>query len=73
MFEKTELITINIEGMHCMHCVKRVEAALKAVPGVKKFKVNLEGKCADVHFIPEKTNKETVIKAVADAGYTVNG
>ncbi len=41
-------VTLNIEGMHCAHCSSRVEAALKALPNVKKVTVNLAKKTAVV-------------------------
>ncbi len=36
-----ETITLIVLGMHCSACVKRVERALKAVPGVHSVKVDL--------------------------------
>ena len=40
--------TIAIEGMHCQHCVKAVNDALAAVPGVEAVEVSLEKKQATV-------------------------
>ena len=34
-------LEIGIEGMHCASCVRRVETALRAVPGVRSAAVNL--------------------------------
>lgn len=36
--------TIKIEGMSCMHCVKKVEQALKSIAEIKSVKVDLEKK-----------------------------
>ncbi len=33
---------IVVEGMHCMHCAKKVEDSLKKIKGVKKVDVELE-------------------------------
>lgn len=33
---------IVVEGMHCMHCAKKVEDSLKKLKGVKKVDVELE-------------------------------
>lgn len=69
MFEKTEKITLHIEGMSCMHCVKSVTDTLKALKGVKKAEVSLEAKTAEVVFIPSKTGREEIISAITAAGF----
>ena len=49
MFGKEKIVkTLNVEGMSCMHCVKKVETALKEVKGVKSVNVSLENKTAEV-------------------------
>ena len=44
MFSKK--VIINIDGMHCDNCAKRVEEKFKKIKGVKSIKVNLNGKNA---------------------------
>lgn len=61
---KTEL---NIDGMMCMHCVSRVEKALKETAGVSEVEVSLENKNAVV----SGGEPEALKKAVEEAGYTV--
>lgn len=70
MFDKTEKTTLQIEGMSCAHCQKRVEEALKGVKGVKSASVDLEGKSTEVTFVPAKASRDQLIKAVEAAGYT---
>lgn len=70
MFDKVEKTTLQVEGMSCAHCQKRVEEALKAVKGVKAARVNLEEKSAEVTFVPAKTSRDALVKAVEAAGYT---
>ena len=55
MFDKTETLTLQVEGMTCPHCVQHVQEALKAVKGVKSAKVSLEAKSAQVTYVPAKT------------------
>lgn len=69
MFEKTVSVTINVEGMMCMHCVKHVEDALKGITGVKKVKVELEKNTAQVEYVPSKTNEAELVSAIEKAGY----
>ena len=71
MFGKGKIVKIlNIEGMSCMHCVKKVETALNVVKGVKSVKVNLENKTAEVT-LKEDMDIEILKKVVEDAGYEV--
>lgn len=71
MFGKGKIVKIlNIEGMSCMHCVKKVETALNVVKGVKSVKVNLENKTAEVT-LKEDIDIEILKKVVEDAGYEV--
>jgi copper ion binding protein len=61
---------INIEGMSCGHCVKRVENALKEIDGIKEVEVVLEENKAIIEFEGQIEDK-TLIDAIDDAGYTV--
>lgn len=72
MFDKTETLTLRVEGMTCGHCVKHVQEALKAVKGVKNADVSLEEKTARVTYVPAKTGKEELVKAVEAVGYTAS-
>ena len=61
---------VNVEGMCCEHCAKRVERALYAVHGVVsadvKFKKNLA-----VLRSREPLSESEIENAVAEAGYKV--
>lgn len=61
--------TINIEGMHCSHCQARVEQALNSLAGVTA-QVNLKKGQATVR-LTQPVDDAELIKAVAEAGYTV--
>ena len=63
--------TIHIEGMSCQHCVKAVEGALTALPGVSSVTVSLEKNQAEVAFDPNLTNYEAMKEAIEDQGYDV--
>ena len=73
MFEKLEQATIDVEGMTCAHCQKRVTDALRGLKGVKSAAVDLEKKQAAVSYNPAKTGLPELEKAITDAGYTVTG
>jgi Cu+-exporting ATPase len=69
--EKTfmsQIKTLKIAGMTCMHCTGKVSQALKAVPGVSQVKVNLMTEEAEVLLNRAITDAEFK-KVVGDAGY----
>ncbi|GMO29590.1 MAG: cation transporter [Spirochaetaceae bacterium] len=59
---------LSIEGMSCEHCVKAVESALKAVSGVKKAKVSLKKKNAEVNH-EDSVALDSLKTAVSEAGF----
>ena len=61
---------ISIEGMHCSHCSGRVEKTLLTIDGVKKAKVDLKKKLAEVELSKEIEN-QVFIDAIDDAGFEV--
>ncbi len=64
------LQSFPVEGMTCASCVRRVEKAIAAVPGVESASVNLATERADVR-LAEPATSEAVIAAIQGAGYEV--
>jgi copper ion binding protein len=61
---------IKIKGMTCQHCVMSVTKALGTLPGVKNLKVDLvKGEAAFEN--TQNVSRDSLRKAVEDAGYTV--
>ena len=65
------LQSFPVEGMTCASCVRRVEKAIAAVPGVESASVNLATERADVR-LAEPATSEAVIAAIKAAGYDVS-
>ncbi len=65
---QNEKWTFGIEGLHCAACVRRVEQALKAVPGVTGAAVNLAVEEAVVAVDPDRVEAGLLEKAVAASG-----
>ena len=65
----TEL-RLDIEGMTCAACVRRVEKALEKVDGVNEVSVNLAIERATVDFDQARTSPDALVAAVEGAGYT---
>ncbi|HTY23456.1 MAG TPA: heavy metal translocating P-type ATPase [Desulfomonilaceae bacterium] len=65
--------TISVGGMNCAACVRRVESALKAIPGIQDASVNLaSSKATLVHLAPFPPLAD-LRKALQDAGYQFLG
>lgn len=72
MFGNKTIKTIYIEGMHCAHCSKKVEDALKQIKGVKNVKVDLEEKKAEIISKFEIEDKD-IESTIEDIGFKVIG
>ncbi|MCX9190021.1 copper-translocating P-type ATPase [Carbonactinospora thermoautotrophica] len=66
----TATCTLDIGGMTCASCVRRVEKALTTLPGVADAQVNLATETAAVRYDPAQAGLDDLIAAVAAAGYT---
>ena len=66
-----ERVTMRIEGMSCGHCVRAVEEALRAVPGVQVEQVAIGE--ATVAYDPAVAPRREIEEAVRDAGYELAG
>ena len=60
-------LSMQVEGMSCGACVRHVEQALRAVPGVSVQGVRVGG--ADVAYDPANTSEQAILSSVTDAGY----
>ena len=63
-------LQLQIAGMTCASCVRRVEKSLAAVPGVTQAVVNLATEQATVQAAPA-LRAEALVAAVGKAGYEV--
>ena len=61
-------VTLQVSGMSCASCVRRVEKALQAVPGVQAASVNLATEKASVKVLPN-VRAAALTAALDKAGY----
>ena len=68
MFNKKVKQVINVDGMSCSHCAKKIENSLKEIDGVVKVSVNLDKKEV---IITSKFEIDTNLlrKKIEDLGY----
>ncbi len=64
MFHREKKV-IYVEGMHCEHCAKKVENALKTLEGVLKVKVNLNSK--EVVIISKETIADEKLREIIES------
>ena len=60
-----------IQGMTCANCVRHVEQALRKLPGILQFEVNLEQHEALVEYDSTLVTHEAMASALKKAGYTM--
>lgn len=61
-------VTLQVSGMSCASCVRRVEKALLAVPGVQQASVNLATEKASIKVLPN-VPLAALTAALGKAGY----
>src|SRR4051794_23713403 len=66
----TESCTLDIGGMTCASCVRRVEKVLSKLDGVELAEVNLATEAASVMYDPTRVGPDQMAAAIATAGYT---
>jgi P-type Cu+ transporter len=62
--------TLKLRGMSCASCANSIEEAIRSVPGVSQSSVNFATEQAAVTYNPQKTDLNTIQKAVDTAGYS---
>lgn len=70
MFEKKETVCLRVPGMHCAHCVARVQKILEALDGVRRASVSLEKATAQVVYIPSKVSVDAMRQALSEGGFS---
>src|ERR1700742_2941932 len=66
--QMSDTLQLAIDGMSCASCVRRVEKAIAATPGVARASVNLATERAEVTFAGD-ADANPVLGAIERAGY----
>ena len=61
---------VEIDGMHCEHCQKKVEDTLYSIPEVEEVTVSLAEKNAKIT-LNEEVNDMIIANLINSAGYKV--
>lgn len=70
---KMERVDLQINGMTCAACARRIERRLRKVAGVKQANVNFATSRATVEYDARACDARQLIAAVKDVGYDVGG
>ncbi|WP_312047872.1 copper chaperone CopZ [Anaerotignum sp.] len=68
-----EETTLKVEGMSCEHCVKAVQTAVGALPGIENVSVDLKSKTVAVKYDPAQSTLDAIKAEIDDQGYDVIG
>jgi len=64
-------VILNVSGMSCEHCVKAVNNALSAIPGVTNITVSLKDGTASFSHDSTRSSLDAVKAAIIEEGYEV--
>ncbi len=62
---------INISGMSCNHCARRVEDSLNKLPGVMEAMVSFNENKAIIKYSPEQVGLDKLKDTIMNSGYEV--
>lgn len=68
MFSKKYII--QVDGMKCEHCSKRVSDELKKIEGIKSIKVDLNSKKVTISY-KDKVDIDKIKHTILDLGYQI--
>ncbi|XP_055894274.1 copper-transporting ATPase 1-like isoform X2 [Biomphalaria glabrata] len=66
---QTATLDLNVDGMSCQSCVKKIEGHISTKPGILNIQVNLDNKSAHVTYNPSLTNPTKVVQQIEDMGF----
>lgn len=66
-----EVISLRVEGMSCMHCVKSIQKAVGDLNGVDRVEVDLQAGKVRVDYSPELVSVDTIKNVIEDQGYRI--
>lgn len=65
----TESLSLLVDGVHCAHCIKKIETALLAEPGVEAARVNLSTRRLALSWKTGEARPETLVARLEALGY----
>ncbi|MFI5272376.1 MAG: heavy-metal-associated domain-containing protein [Ktedonobacterales bacterium] len=66
-----EEVTLRVPDVSCEHCVKTIDGALGALPGVEAVATDIPTKSVHLRFDPQQVSLLRIEETLDDAGYTI--
>lgn len=63
--------TLSVPDISCEHCVKTINGALGAAPGVEQVSTDIPTKTVHLTYDPARISTEQIEEILDDAGYTI--
>ena len=67
----TQETVLSVPDVDCEHCVKTINGALGALPGVETVNTDIPTKTVALRYDPAQVSMEQIEATLDDAGYTV--
>jgi copper chaperone CopZ len=64
-------LELALEGATCADCARRIESAVKELPGVFEARVNFAARTASVAIDPVLASRAGVVEAIVHAGFGI--
>jgi copper chaperone len=65
--------TLSVPDISCGHCKSSIEGAVNQLDGVSKSAVSIDDRNVDIEYDPSKIELGSIIDAISDQGYEVEG
>jgi periplasmic mercuric ion binding protein len=62
-------VKLKCTEMSCQKCVKSIEKSINKLPGISDLNIDLESKIISVTFDESKTDVQSLLNAIVEAGY----
>jgi copper chaperone len=67
----TQETTLSVPDISCEHCVKTINGALGALPGVETVHTDIATQSVQLRYDPAQVSMDTIAATLDDAGYTI--
>ena len=65
-------IVLSVPDISCEHCVKTINGALGALPGVETVATDIPTKSVHLRYAASQLSLQQIETTLDDAGYTIN-
>ena len=67
----TQEALLSVPDISCEHCVKTINGALGALPGIESVSADIPTKTVQLRYNPAQVSMEQIEAALEDEGYSV--